>query len=427
MTLTAFHLPDHLSAKADPALIAARRAALRGDRRGRLEQSFADLTARLDAAAQGAAAAPASRRRTRPRDPPAHRPAAHPAPLRARPVPRPHGRRGRRRAGLRRAARPHRQRRAAGCCSTGARPPPSRSSAPPTPTRWAWPAGAATAGPGGRISDYWDEVFTADGFAGHAARSTTSPRSSPASAATGRRGCATCSAPSRPTRTRSSAPGRAARSSSTAGRAPARPSSRCTAPRTCSTPTRGSAHRRGGVLFVGPHQPYLDYVADVLPEPRRGGRADLHAAGPGRRGRRGRGRDRPGGRAAQGIGRAGARRSRPAVRFYEEPPTKALTVDDALVRRLAQRRDWAEAFDAAEPGTAAQRGPRPGLGGAAHAPGRQVRRRRARDRTRCAGTLLRRPRPARRLQPRVAAAGSRRRGRRSLVGARLSAHVRARG
>jgi DNA helicase IV len=24
-------------------------------------------------------------------------------------------------------------------------------------------------------------------------------------------------------------------------------------------------HRRGGVLFVGPHQPYLDYVADVLP------------------------------------------------------------------------------------------------------------------------------------------------------------------
>src|SRR5260370_32063411 len=24
-------------------------------------------------------------------------------------------------------------------------------------------------------------------------------------------------------------------------------------------------HRRGGVLFVGPHQPYLAYVADVLP------------------------------------------------------------------------------------------------------------------------------------------------------------------
>ena len=24
-------------------------------------------------------------------------------------------------------------------------------------------------------------------------------------------------------------------------------------------------HRRGGVLFVGPHEPYLAYVADVLP------------------------------------------------------------------------------------------------------------------------------------------------------------------
>src|SRR5690606_19683871 len=24
-------------------------------------------------------------------------------------------------------------------------------------------------------------------------------------------------------------------------------------------------HRRGGVLFVGPHEPYLDYVSDVLP------------------------------------------------------------------------------------------------------------------------------------------------------------------
>ena len=118
---------------------------------------------------------------------------------------------------------------------------------------------------GGRVTDYWDEVFTADGLEGHAPRSTTSRRSSPASAAAARPGCATCSAPSRPTRTRSSAPGRAARSSSTAARAPARPSSRCTARRTCSTPTRGSDHRRGGVLFVGPHQPYLAYVADVLP------------------------------------------------------------------------------------------------------------------------------------------------------------------
>ena len=44
-------------------------------------------------------------------------------------------------------------------------------------------------------------------------------------------------------------------------------------------------HRRGGVLFVGPHRPYLAYVSDVLAQPRRGGRADLHPARPRPRGR----------------------------------------------------------------------------------------------------------------------------------------------
>ena len=44
-------------------------------------------------------------------------------------------------------------------------------------------------------------------------------------------------------------------------------------------------HRRGGVLFVGPHQPYLAYVADVLPSLGEEG-VDLHPARPGRGGRR---------------------------------------------------------------------------------------------------------------------------------------------
>jgi hypothetical protein len=47
----------------------------------------------------------------------------------------------------------------------------------------------------GRISDYWDEVFTSDGLKGTTPRSTTSPPSSPAWAATGRPGCETCSPP----------------------------------------------------------------------------------------------------------------------------------------------------------------------------------------------------------------------------------------
>jgi hypothetical protein len=35
-------------------------------------------------------------------------------------------------------------------------------------------------------------------------------------------------------------------------------------------------HRQGGVLFVGPHQPYLAYVSDVLPSLGESGGTDLH-------------------------------------------------------------------------------------------------------------------------------------------------------
>ena len=49
------------------------------------------------------------------------------------------------------------------------------------------------------------------------------------------------------------APGQGRRRRSAAARAPARPWSRCTARRTCSTPT-AAATRRGGVLVVGPQR-----------------------------------------------------------------------------------------------------------------------------------------------------------------------------
>ena len=92
----------------------------------------------------------------------------------------------------------------------------------------------------GRVSDYWDEVFTPTGSRAITPRSTTSPRSSPAWAPTGRAACETCSARSRPIRTPSSAPDRAEPSSSTAVPARARPSSPCTAPRISCTPTLDS-------------------------------------------------------------------------------------------------------------------------------------------------------------------------------------------
>ncbi|MEW1676709.1 RNA polymerase recycling motor ATPase HelR [Streptomyces noursei] len=109
-------------------------------------------------------------------------------------------------------------------------------------------------------------------------------------------------------------------------------------------------HRRGGVLFVGPHQPYLAYVADVLPSLGEEGVQtctvrDLVAEGAG---------------AASEIDpevarlKSSARMVRAieaAVRFYEEPPTEGMTVmtDWADVRLSAD--DWADAFQAAGAGT----------------------------------------------------------------------------
>jgi DNA helicase IV len=109
-------------------------------------------------------------------------------------------------------------------------------------------------------------------------------------------------------------------------------------------------HRRGGVLFVGPHQPYLAYVADVLPSLGEEGvqictLRDLVAEG-----------------VAAGIETdpnvARLKSSadlvqaiEAAVRFYEEPLTKPMTVttDWSDIRLSAD--DWAEAFEAPEPGT----------------------------------------------------------------------------
>ncbi len=109
-------------------------------------------------------------------------------------------------------------------------------------------------------------------------------------------------------------------------------------------------HRRGGVLFVGPHRPYLTYVSDVLPSLGEEGvqtciLRDLVAEG-----------------AAAGIEpdpevarlKSSAdlvRAIEAAVRFYEEPPTKGMTVTTHWSDIPLSAGDWAVAFEAAEPGT----------------------------------------------------------------------------
>ena len=109
------------------------------------------------------------------------------------------------------------------------------------------------------------------------------------------------------------------------------------------------AHRRGGVLFVGPHQPYLAYVEDVLPSL---GEEDVQTT------------------TLRGLVTEGASATietdpeavrlkssaslvkaiETAVRFYEEPPRKGLSVATDSSDLWLSAEDWAEAFEAADPG-----------------------------------------------------------------------------
>ena len=92
----------------------------------------------------------------------------------------------------------------------------------------------------GRITDYWDEVFTSDGFDGHAAaRRPVRLHRQPGQQPVGPDARRPRHHPGRPGRHHPRGI-RAARSSSTAVRVRARPSSPCTAPPTSSTPTPAS-------------------------------------------------------------------------------------------------------------------------------------------------------------------------------------------
>src|SRR3954454_24436569 len=123
---------------------------------------------------------------------------------------------------------------------------------------------------------------------------------------------------------------------------------KCTAYLLYSDPALG--HRRGGVLFVGPHQPYLAYVSDVLPSLGEEGvqictlrdlvpegataviETDPEVARL---------------KASLDVGTA----IETAVRFYEEPPPTGMTVETDSADLWLSADDWAEAFEAPDPGT----------------------------------------------------------------------------
>lgn len=108
-------------------------------------------------------------------------------------------------------------------------------------------------------------------------------------------------------------------------------------------------HRRGGALFVGPHQPYLAYVADVLPSLGEEGvqtctLRDLVPEGAAATAEP----DPEVARLKASARMVGAVEE--AVRFYERPPAKGMTVETHWADLWIGAEDWAEAFEAAEPG-----------------------------------------------------------------------------
>ena len=201
----------------------------------------------------------------------------------------------------------------------------------------------------GLVTDYWDEVFTPEGLVGHAALddqsafiaslgSSRSPRMRDVLGTIQADQDAIIRAGSRGALVVDGGPG--------TGKTVV--ALHRSAYLLYSDPRLG--HRRGGVLFVGPHQPYLAYVADVLPSLGEEGVQTCTL------------RDLlPEGAAAEVETDPEVARLKssaemvhavgPAIRLYEEPPTKPMTVETEWADIWLSAADWAEAFEAAEAGT----------------------------------------------------------------------------
>jgi DNA helicase IV len=201
----------------------------------------------------------------------------------------------------------------------------------------------------GRISDYWDEVFTPDGFEGHAALDDQSAFiASLGSSRSGRMRdvLATIQADQDAIIRAGSSGALVVDGGPGTGKTVV--ALHRAAYLLYADPRLG--HHRGDVLFVGPHEPYLAYVGDVLPSLGEEGvqtctLRDLVTEGSSA------GVEPDPEVAALKSSARMVQAIEPAVRFYEEPPTKGMTVETDWSEIWLSADDWAEAFDAAEPGT----------------------------------------------------------------------------
>ncbi len=351
LTTSAFDLPDRLSAKADPALIAGDEQHFAAIAES-LEQSIADLSGRLDAELK----APGGiGQKAMDRDMEIHRLTARLRVLRrfgldlclgrivradslsGHPEPVYIGRLGLADSAGRRLLIDWR--------SPAAEPFFGATHANPmglaSRRRYRWTRG--------RVSDYWDEVFTADGLEGHAALDDQSAfiASLGGSRSARMRDVLGTIAADQDAIIRAGSRG-ALVVDGGPGTGKTVVALHRSAYLLYSDPRLG--HRRGGVLFVGPHQPYLAYVSDVLPSLGEEGvqtctLRDLVAEG-----------------AAAGIEadpnvarlKSSAdlvRAIETAVRFYENLPAQGMTVETHWSNIWLSPADWAEAFEAPEPGT----------------------------------------------------------------------------
>ncbi|HET8582693.1 MAG TPA: RNA polymerase recycling motor ATPase HelR [Jatrophihabitans sp.] len=347
LTCSAFDLPDHLARKADPTLIAGDEQHLAAVAES-LEQSVTELSDRLDAARRSPGGAG---QQALDRDQEVHRLSARLRTLRRfgvdlclgrivraeHPEPVYIGRLGLTDRGGRRLLVDWR--------SPAAEPFFAATHGNPmglaSRRRYRWTAG--------RITDYWDEVFTADGLEGHAALddqsafiaslgASRSPRMRDVLGTIQADQDAIVRASSRGALVVDGGPG--------TGKTVV--ALHRTAYLLYADPRLGQ--HRGGVLFVGPHQPYLDYVADVLPSLGEEGVRTCTLRDLLPEGRTATPEADP--RVARLKSSADMVRAvETAVRLYEEPPTNAVIVETPWSDLRIGLDDWAEAFETPQPGT----------------------------------------------------------------------------